>query len=887
MRKLRLAGMALGLFLGLMPCMNATAFNVNAAEAGIPDENTPLLEPGTDMEAVIENEGAMAYFRILPSETSTYIFTALGEEDTVGHLYDGSMVELSFDDDEGNGSNFMIEYDLEAGETYYLGVHLYDNAIGSFTVRMTRSNHLEAKAADGVYELYIQPLSSAVLRVEASCITGEMTYQWYRYGDEGYTAIEGATAPEYTTEPLAYYDKYYCEVKDIFGSRKEVDFWVYIDNKLEAHPADGRSDLYILPQNSVELRVEASCTAGELLWQWYKYIPENEEGYSEWKAIEGEDTSVYTTEELTENAQYQCRVSDMYGNSVYAYFRINVINAQTIKPGDQLTANIENYGDQAYFSFIPTETGRYAFYSVSEDRTNGYLYDAELNELLSDYYGGDGTNFKIRYTLEAGKQYFFGTRLSSYSSGSFDVKLEQYTVPTSGECGDGVSWTFGNARLTISGSGNMQDYERYNSMPWYDHLEEIREVVIEPGVTGIGALAFYACSNLTDVTIPNSVTSIGESAFSACENLVNAEIPDSVTSIGKNVFNRCRKLTDIKLSSNVTSIEYGAFGNCDSLMSVDLPSTVTSIGGRAFGGCTALTEIALPDTLTDIGDWAFWGCSGLTNVELPSGTTNIGSRAFWSTGLTGVEIPSGVTQIGTRVFWECSDLTRIDVSEDNAVYSSQDGVLFSKDKTKIIAWPEGKAGIYEIPDGVTDIMDYAFEHSKKLTEITIPASVTYIGNNVFGGSGQRKIYFTGDAPDFDASAFRNATADVYYPAKNPTWTDEVRQNYRGTITWIPYSPTIPFGEPDFILPTAIQSIEESAFEGLALTAVYIPDRCTSVGDYAFKNCSRLTKIRIPEHCVIADTAFEGCGGVYIFGKPGSSAEAYCESHAYCTFMAEE
>lgn len=95
-----------------------------------------------------------------------------------------------------------------------------------------------------------------------------------------------------------------------------------------------------------------------------------------------------------------------------------------------------------------------------------------------------------------------------------------------------------------------------------------------------------------------------------------------------------------------------------------------------------------------------------------------------------------------------------------------------------------------------------------------------------------------------------------------------------------------FGTTDFILPSELAVIDESAFEGITATAIYISDACTSIGKWAFLNCPKLTQIRIPANCTIGTDAFEGCLNVVIFGTPGSAAETYANSHANCSFVAE-
>ena len=97
---------------------------------------------------------------------------------------------------------------------------------------------------------------------------------------------------------------------------------------------------------------------------------------------------------------------------------------------------------------------------------------------------------------------------------------------------------------------------------------------------------------------------------------------------------------------------------------------------------------------------------------------------------------------------------------------------------------------------------------------------------------------------------------------------------------------VPYGTPDFILPADIETIKESAFENSAMTIAYIPDGCRTISAYAFRNCKKLTQIRIPAGCTIADTAFYGCNEIYIFGKAGSSAETFCSNHVNCVFIEE-
>ena len=121
------------------------------------------------------------------------------------------------------------------------------------------------------------------------------------------------------------------------------------------------------------------------------------------------------------------------------------------------------------------------------------------------------------------------------------------------QCGNSLEWSLENGVLTITGTGEMYDYE-YNTIPWYEFAESVKSIVIEDGVISIGNNAFRGCSGLTSVTIPNSVTSIGERAFYGCSGLTSVTIPNSVTSIGGGAFSGCSGLTSVTIPNSVTTI---------------------------------------------------------------------------------------------------------------------------------------------------------------------------------------------------------------------------------------------------------------------------------------------------------------------------------------------
>ena len=264
-----------------------------------------------------------------------------------------------------------------------------------------------------------------------------------------------------------------------------------------------------------------------------------------------------------------------------------------------------------------------------------------------------------------------------------------------GTCGENVFWDYNGAGvLTISGNGKMDDYSTYQSQystdyissPWFDWSSEIVSCIIQDGVTNIGISAFAFCTAMTDVTIADSVTSIGKGAFYECDSLTEIHLPDSVNNIGE-----------------------FAFAWCNELSSINIPFGVTHVRRETFSGCTSLHSIALPDSITTI-EWYALSC----RIET-------------------LNIPASVTEIEDNGIEGAPNLRSIQVDKNNQTFSSQNGVLFSKDKTQLIRYPRAKKGdSYTIPDSVTSICKDAF-FCTELMNITIPDSVSEIGSSAFAG----------------------------------------------------------------------------------------------------------------------------------------------------------
>ena len=208
-------------------------------------------------------------------------------------------------------------------------------------------------------------------------------------------------------------------------------------------------------------------------------------------------------------------------------------------------------------------------------------------------------------------------------------------------------------------------------------------------VVVISGLAFHDCTNITNIIIPNTVREIGYQAFDGCTNLTSVTLPSNLSLLGDSAFRICYSLTNIVLPDSLAYINDGVFSNCESLTNITIPSKVISIGDSAFSGCNALTSIEIPSKVTSISDSAFRLCQRLTNVTVNNG---------------------------------------------NNAYCSVDGILFNKNMTKLIYYPEGKNdSSYTVPNTVTALGDYAFESCEQLTYVYLPNGLTTIGEHSFGG----------------------------------------------------------------------------------------------------------------------------------------------------------
>lgn len=366
-------------------------------------------------------------------------------------------------------------------------------------------------------------------------------------------------------------------------------------------------------------------------------------------------------------------------------------------------------------------------------------------------------------------------------------------------------------------------------------------------------------TNITKVFIQNGVENIGSFAFYNCTGLTSVTIPNRITSIGDFAFYNCTGLINITIPDSITCIGRSAFKNTGYYNNLDnWESDVIYINRHlikvkdSFSGTYNIKE----DTLTIAGE-AFKGCIELTNVTIPNSVISIGSDAFRDcSGLSSVTIPSSVTSIGGYAFYGCTELENI-----------------------------------TIPDSVISIEAGTFQGCTGLTSITIPNSVKSIEDFAFYGCGVKNVYYN--------STYRNRIenlkiADYNANLKNALWHYQDGENLAYTYNEETLTATLISANKTIIneiIPSSVvkgsktysvTSIGDYAFYNCTeLKKITIPDSITNIGYKAFYYCSSLTSITVPDSVIsIGEFTFTGCTGLTSITIPfvGQNADGSGKTH---------
>lgn len=638
-----------------------------------------------------------------------------------------------------------------------------------------------------------------------------LSYQWQVRTPGGEWAdclLPGSDTPTLTVDvtPDRAGQQFCCVITDANGSRLVSDTaTLTLGIVITRQPADASA----APGEKVTFTVAAE--GQDLVYQWQIKTP----GGS-WAdcPLPGNGTPTLTVEAAAEHngEQYRCVITDAGGSQLTSDAATLTLSVPltgpiiTRQPADATVA----IDDTAVFTVAAEGQGLTYLWQVFRD---GVWIDTS----------SEASTLTVKAAVGRTGERYRCVIIDSYSREAISNEVV-LTVSHSNEwadnqCGNNLVWTLDNSSqtLTISGTGPMWNMSE-NHSPWDyisyknvvvkdgvtsigDHAfrcEALQSVVLPNSVTSIGDYAFFGDSSLTDIALPSCLERIGESAFAWCSSLTTMDLPDSITSIGPSCFRGSTRLKGLKipaamitvgpeafLGANITSlvipdnvktIGEGAFAGCE-ISTLTIGKNVSSIEAYAFSGCYPLSFLVIPDSVTTIGDFAFLGCGCMSSLKIGSGVKTIGNGAFSNcTSLSSVVIPDQVATVGDDAFYGCSSLRILKIGSGTRTIGNG---AFSLCTALVDV---------TLNDQLQRLSDSVFNECTSLEVITIPSCIKYIGDSAFlNCRSLSSVRFSGSAPIFADNSFEDVTATAYYPAGDSTWTADVKKNYLGHITWVPYN----------------------------------------------------------------------------------------------------
>ncbi len=282
---------------------------------------------------------------------------------------------------------------------------------------------------------------------------------------------------------------------------------------------------------------------------------------------------------------------------------------------------------------------------------------------------------------------------------------------------------------------------------------KLTKIQIPPSVTIIGQNGFSNCTGISSMELPKGLSNLAPYTFSGCTNLASIQLPDSLINIGENAFKDCSNLTSIQLPEALQTLERYGFSGCENLSNITFPQAMKTIEAEVFKDCSGLTALHLPETLETIGDSAFMdmkasiqfptyvghigmrafqNCLGISALMFNNDVNKISGGAFWGcTNLTSIDFTNAAVQITQGAFKGCNSLSSIHVRQDNMSLTFEDGILYNKDRSRVILCLPNKQGEVKLPNSVKIIDNMAFYGCTKITSVNIPCLTTSVGTLAF------------------------------------------------------------------------------------------------------------------------------------------------------------
>ena len=394
----------------------------------------------------------------------------------------------------------------------------------------------------------------------------------------------------------------------------------------------------------------------------------------------------------------------------------------------------------------------------------------------------------------------------------------------SGTLSTGQNWAFySDGSLHIFGSGALPEWTEEqllaNEIPWMRN--SVSSIVVQKGITSIGAYSFAGLSKLTTVSLPSTVTSIGESAFDGCKALETVNLPTMLNIIHKNAFRDCASVKQFDIPHYTVFIDGNVFAGCSSLENITIAPNNNAF--RVQNGCLIETSSATLKT-------AF----GTAQIPMDGSVTTIGEAAFeGNQTLQSLHIPASIQKVGEGAFYGCTGITSITVDAANTAYTASGNCLVEKESKKLILGCS--ASTIPADGSVTEIGEFSFAGCEGLTSLHIPYTIKQIAGSAFIGC-------TG------LESITASEGSTHYSAM-------------GNCLIITGTRTLLLGCKNSVIPEdgSVIRIGNGAFSGTKITSLVIPDVVTEIGEAAFEDCAELESITFGKGITtVSGAVFNGC-----------------------------
>jgi len=439
----------------------------------------------------------------------------------------------------------------------------------------------------------------------------------------------------------------------------------------------------------------------------------------------------------------------------------------------------------------------------------------------------------------------------------------------------------------------------------------LEDIYLPNSLTYIGDCAFKGCTGLTKLEIPSSLKRIGLLAFANCTKLSSVYFNDGLIDLELCAFEGDTSLSGVHIPSTIknngtsgvgpATYTFGEqFRGCDALKSITFSNELKMIPGGLFQ-LSGIVNLVIPDTITEIGPRAFEACSQLKSIKFGNGLQSIDSEAFdMCKNLESVEIPGNVKRIERLAFYNCTNLASVILNE--GIVDVEIGAFGKLPKLTMVTIPASIKNTYQykretydetvsaketnpdrgsgfvecdnltkinLSNTATEVPPYLLENVPGLITITLPKSITKIGENSFRFNDKlSSINLETSVTDIEEGAFKDCTS-----LKDIKFSDALEKLgpyvFQGCTSLTNIST---LGK--------ITEVQGSTFaDCTSLESVIIPNTVTTIDYFAFDNDTKLNKaVMLRNVTKIEDFAFENCSSLIIYGCKGSAAETYANTN---------